>query len=280
MVRPPHRAAIVTATVGCALSVVTSCMLTTDFSGIVGTPTDAGNDADEVSNNDAGVDSGGGDSAPKFCASSTHTFCADFDEGNLQTGWTQLLVDPGSSGAFAVDASISPPASFAAMAHVGDAGAASGVVLIKQFPASTLTSISAGFDVRIEACAPQTQPSLLYWAQTDSAGYSHGIYFDSTTNDVTFQTFYPVDGSSQYQTHLVGHVTPGVWLNVQYTFTLSATDSQVSVQIQPTLGGTPVSYTGGAGPAVQKNLVVDLGLYEPSAPCAAVFDNVFVDVVP
>jgi hypothetical protein len=251
------------------VSASVACMLTTNFDGIVGT------DAGDSGGSEGGADGG---SDARFCKSQSHTFCADFDEGSLLLGWENSGPEPGSDEQLDLDASVSPPGSFLALANVNGDGGPSGVVLLKHFP-QAITTITLGADMRVDSC-PSNAGDLNLLLIFTGASSTQQLVLEAVTGNLFLIQYFPLDGGGQDNTQFkIGTVEMGVWKRVAYTITASSPHLNLSYG---DIGGSPSTVDMPLnGPVVTDvNAYVNVGPFRPNQPCIVHYDNVFVDITP
>jgi hypothetical protein len=266
-----------------------ACTLTTSLEGIVGVRpdaapdggvSDAGTDGGFDATTDVGADTGVDAPSGPFCQQAAHDFCADFDKGKLDVGWFMLIEDPGSVGALDYDASVSPPASFSANAHVDGGGSGSGVQLVYLSFTGQPGGVHTTLDLRIDACDPANPTVTLLSLSPNTT--VHKLLYEPSTGNGIFRETYLVDGSGVTKDYVVGKLTPlGQWVRVTIDLVYSPVGTNATVIFHPLMPGADSMFQQTIGPIVPLGgFDVDLGVNSPPNACRAHFDNFAADFKP
>jgi hypothetical protein len=201
-----------------------------------------------------------------FCASQTHTFCADFDESSLSHGWTTTLVDDG--GAITQDprAFISAPYAFLSTMQYGFSG--NEARLEEVFPQAA-SAIHVGFEMRLDDPSPDCHALKILTAGDSrlilSIESPQGLYEEDAT-----------DGSPELLYPLTEALLPAPeWNHVAIDLEIAAT-STVSVSVN---GDVVLSHALSAAFQGGSPIAFELGADEDGVTgCQLRFDNATVDL--
>lgn len=255
-----------------------------------GPSSDAGSDAStadvtnpmdahgESSASDApAVDMGGASdtSALGFCQSGTHFFCADFDEGNVDAGWS--VVTPGNAGDLALDTQTytSAPAS----AQLGGDQNAS-AALTKYLSPTVPAHVHVELDVIGCAVPSAGVVSLVNVGQDLPGNTSENVLrVQSDGSTVFIADQYPGDGGEAYNRYILpSGLSTTSWTHVVLDVLLSETNGSVTV----TFGGTQVlSVTGiptSSANVTDTFVAIEARTFQVTAAETASFDSVTVDL--
>jgi hypothetical protein len=182
------------------------------------TPPDATADATSIpdaapdASRDAPVDVA--DASPLgFCASLTPapTFCADFDEGAVDNGWSS---SQSSNGTIALDGttSTSAPDSFVSTSVTSTANVIA--ALFKDFGTSG-SAYHLAFDLRVDAVSANAQAVVGQVQLMTSNVLDYGLSFIVTATDASIEESYRSGGTTQYLlTTLASRPVTGQWTRV------------------------------------------------------------------
>jgi hypothetical protein len=241
-----------------------------DALGGNGPSSDAGRDAPDA------PDASAPDGAPangNFCASSTHTFCADFDsDAPLNALWTGV----GDGVTQVTNPSKSPPRA----AHMTLPRSSSGAVTVtlgKDFDAAWGRTVLE-FDVYMAAPAWQPQDLNIFIASLEFGPLKYWVWIDpDDLLGITVDTpdYHPLRSTS-------GRLQYGAWTHVRMTAVPSTTQGVQDLA----LGDPPVSVVKqdvnvGASDGRGVKATVGLQRFNPPTPAFEIyFDNVTVDLAP
>jgi hypothetical protein len=215
--------------------------------------------------------------ATGFCASATHFFCADFDEGDPTLGWS--LVTPGNAGYMTLDtnAYTSPPAS---VQMIGDPSATS--ALTKYLSPTVPAHVHV--ELEVIGCPPPSAGvvSLVNIGQDMSGNTGENVLrvlSDGTTEFIV--DAYPGDGAEAYNKYVLpSGLSTSTWTHVIVDVELSETNGSVTV----TFGGTQVlSATGiatSSANVVDTYVAIEARAFQVTASNTVHFDSVTVDLPP
>lgn len=218
---------------------------------------------------DAPKDSPGANDAAdagRFCLSSTHAFCADFDDGSVTAGWNSPQLDFGGTITASTVRSVSPNTSAAVrIPRRGAADPAAYVTMNKQF--SGWARIVVDFDMYIEA------PS---WVTGDVNSGIFSLFFYSDGLDKGLS----VSAGKDYVTlgtpagSLGGDPMPNDrWFHVHF-------DVDPSKGTKATIDGQSFNDAWSASPTANPVMRIAVGIsgYNQPAPEYRInYDNVTVD---
>jgi hypothetical protein len=214
-------------------------------------------------------------SALTFCEKASHFFCADFDEGSVDAGWS--VVQAGNAGDLALDTQTytSAPAS----AQLGGDQNAS-AALTKYLSPTVPGQVHVELDV-IGCAVPSAGVVSLVNIGQDMPGNSSEnvlrVQSDGTTVFIADQ--YPGDGGEVYNRYtLPSGLSTTSWTHVVLDVVLSETDGSVSLS----LGGSQVLSVSGI-PTSSANVTdtyvaVEARTFQVTAAETALFDSVTVDL--
>lgn len=242
-----------------------------DVGGLTGGAIDSGNDVVVVMDASAEAEAEAGvEASVPFCTQSSHTFCADFDEGDVLLGWSSNQVDTdGTLGLSTSNALSSPAAAHMTMARRGSSAPTENATISKGFAA--WQRIVTDVDVYLVAPA---------WQQGDvNSGFFTMGFYSSATSDAMALSI----GAN--------YVTVGAPGGVSSNGTTFPTDQWVHVHVDVDPAGT-FSMTIGTQsfqktfPAMDgtgsPHMYVNLGIsgYNEPAPAFDVsYDNVTIDLL-
>lgn len=242
------------------------------------TSSDGGGQAggDGGSGGSDGGGTGGGDAGP-FCSSQSPkpTFCADFDQGAVLSGFDSMSSPTVGSLALDTTAPLSAPASLLASITAGMADTSTGrvEVLNKAFATLPTTTVHLSYGVKVGAVDP-TGGAQLSEIEIGKAA----IVLYVTPTKAFAQERVPTDaGGATYQSYpLSTAITVGTWTKVDVLVDLSARHYTIaiggSVAIDRALASTVV--------AAKVGLALGLAYYSGSNVVAssAHFDDVILDL--
>lgn len=269
-----RRAVLRTCCVAAVLSVTTAsllaCSLFTDLSGFSeNLPTTEGGPG--PSGVDGGSDSGtsdaeaGADAGPPFCSTQPHAFCADFENGDLLTGWTKKQTDPIGALALSDIRSRSPRRSLFAMLPRRDQAEPPSRVTLDKFFEGPFKRVVVELDVYLEGTE---------WHVGDINSALVGIeFFSSLPGDAVFLSI-----GKEYANlnDTYGVALPNdQWVHVKIDVDQPAGKVVAKVGMQPySIVFTPKA--AGAKPAISISVGIN-GFNAPVPRFAAYYDNVTVD---
>jgi hypothetical protein len=260
---------------GAFLFALGACSLVVDTDGLSsggiggggrGPIADAATDTDAVgSNSDAGT---GADGATRPCADGTHFLCADFDQGDVGTGWSGTYLTDGTVD-LATDF-VSPPRSFRAITRPSGSGEKS-ARLKREFPA---TPKRAHLSMQLFMCETS---SLFEIVKFEEGGGDYGGI--NLTANVGGGDVVAADVGGIETLHSLGQRIPvGRWVHVTMDVRFDAAAGEVKVVFDdaatPTLDKTGIRTLGNS--AIGRIVV---GLWTPSpTACTALFDDIVLDL--
>jgi hypothetical protein len=220
-------------------------------------PVDAGADT-APRDTGAGTDAPAEAAGPTFCDLVTPkpTFCADFDRGkSVESGWSQILLDPGGTAQLGVQAK-SLPYAFNAVSPATKDGEDIHVLLIDTVSTSA-AGASLAFDVRFAKAYTVGPNSDITYARMRFP-FATNTYHIQIGNfggqGQLIETTVPNGGQPQYVMHNCAFPGAGTWVRVVLDVTLTSPASakltydgslQLDTAISPTnAGGIPTFEVG------------------------------------
>lgn len=233
---------------------------------------------------DAGGDTATQDAADgaalAYCASLSPapTFCADFDDGGLVSGWEKHAEGPGGFSAFDTTTFRSPPRSL----HLGFA-ATDASCLYETFEHSfdlATAKLTLAFDVLTGTSGSFAGASLaVVDVVSGTGGATHNVFYvDSSGNESTLhEQLVGGDASPPDSFHAFSIIGPGAWTRVSVTIDFTSTTWEVSVGGDTKTGA--LAYAVGAPP---RRAVLKLGIpcFGPGGAVEARYDDVTFDTPP
>ena len=252
---------------------LTGCGLFPSLDGLSGADAalDAAIDQDAMSNvdGDATSESEAEASAPFCASSSTHTFCADFDEGSATAGWSSTQVDPDGALSLSTSTFTSSPASLrATMAR--RSSSSPGEYATVDEKVTGWPHVVVDFDVYLEPPSFQNGDinsgimSLSYFSGSVNASATISV----GASYITVGTLgAPINGTP---------MPTSTWLHVHFDVDPQGTfDAKIGAQ---TFHQTFAALTPGTSPVLFLELGV-LGFNQPAPAYAVQYDNVTMDVL-
>jgi len=210
-----------------------------------------------------------------FCQTGTHFFCADFDEGNVDAGWS--VVTPGNAGDLALDTQTytSAPAS----AQLGGDQNAS-AALTKYLSPTVPGHVHVELDV-IGCAVPSAGVVSLVNVGQDLPGNTaeNVLRVQSDGSTVFIADQYPGDGGEVYNRYVLqSGLSTTSWTHVALDVVLSETNGSVTLSF----GGTQVLSVSGI-PTSSANVTdtyvaIETRTFQVTAAETASFDSVTVDL--
>jgi hypothetical protein len=255
-----------------------ACSLLTDLSGYsedAGAPADASTDADGGTtappDGATGTDAAATPDAARFCVPNAHTFCADFEDGDVMTGWSRNEIAPEGSLSASTARFVSPshallttmdrraadaPPAYAQLTKTFDGWhkVAIDLDLFVEPPAWQLGDVNSGFFV------------VFFYAD----GVEFGVAMSLGELYITFGT--PASSSPQDNKPLPF----GSWVHLHAVVSPSALDATVG-SVPFTSSWSPPAAAANARMSVQLGIA---GYNRPAPAFRAFYDNVTVDIAP
>ncbi len=211
----------------------------------------------------------------RFCQTGTHFFCADFDEGNVDAGWS--VVTPGNAGDLALDTQTytSAPAS----AQLGGDQNAS-AALTEYLSPTVPGHVHVELDV-IGCAVPSAGVVSLVNVGQDLPGNTaeNVLRVQSDGSTVFIADQYPGDGGEVYNRYILpSGLSTTSWTHVALDVVLSETNGSVTLSF----GGTQVLSVSGI-PTSSANVTdtyvaIEMRTFQVTAAETASFDSVTVDL--
>ena len=260
--------AIGLAAIGLVATGIAGCLLTSDFNGVAGSRTDAGD-------LDASADADGADPNAFPCDPGAHLSCINFDQGPLdKSGW--VVQKTGASSKAALDTTIfrSPPDGF--HSTIGSAAKAFNVGgILRQTPSlGKFRTLIYAFDMRIHSCE-----SLGMGGSVTLAAFqpSDAVAFGIVLVDTNVYTFAQVDVKAGTFTPTPFSVAPKLdtWARITIRLALSSVAAHVVVMLDDQKVVDAEQVAALPGP----NVLLNLGANAtgPISGCDVVYDNVTFD---
>jgi hypothetical protein len=224
--------------------------------------------------------------APRFCATGSHDFCADFDGDDPNEGWDQ--VDPSIDVIETAESDRSPPNALFIHGPGGTKGWGGWLLANLQ---QTATTIQFGFDVRVDPTTVLDDVNgvtlMSVGAQDPRSSSTHiniaSFRLEKSNARLALNSIDPDAGSSgQKEVDLTRPFPLGTWVHLELTLT-TGNDGAIAVTLlldgaaaaEGTL--TPGSFTSG-----DMNFSVGAsyrgGPDGPAKEFAGLFDNVTIDL--
>jgi hypothetical protein len=219
-------------------------------------------------------------SAPTWCQTQgVHSFCADFDEGQADLGWT--MPDLSAGGSIKLDSAFTTSAPDSLLTTlIGSSAGSTTALLAKNFPTSQ-SSWAFAFDLRIDSIMAGTSGGDYSVARIWGGSQSR-VTLHTNGNTIWMDEDIPTVDSGSFSSHAVSMPVPvGMWQRFEIDVSLGNPTRVVNVLAGPTR--TNVCTFTLTSTFVNGSPEFDLGVMSfgtNTAGCSARYDDVLIDVAP